>query len=185
MKHLIFALLMGISIVSAAQNGGQNAENNSVKVEYVGNGNVKISNKQTCESVIRFNNSQTEVDLTVPANSFIIQSLPSGIQALLVKAKAATNCGSTDFGWVELNIVTPLKFISKTAKYLPDTDELLVTFTISDSYNVNRVEIEISIDGGHTYRSMGLVWPMFIIPNKPVSYKIKCSDIRNYFNSKQ
>lgn len=174
---------MGVSIISAAQNGGQNAENNSVKLEYVGGGKVKVYNKQSCDAIIRLNDSQTESDLQIPGSGFVLYSLPTAAPSFLVKAKSTTNCGGTDFGWVELNISTPLKFISKSAKYLPETDELLVTIVIADAYNVNRVEIEVSIDGGHTYRSMGLVWPTFIIPNKPVSYKIKCSDIRNYINS--
>lgn len=183
MKHLISALLTVISIVSMAQNGGQFAENGSVKLEYAGGGKVRVYNKQTCESVIRVNNSQTETDLTIPGNSFSLYSLPTGISTMLVKAKATTNCGSTDFGWAELNVSMPLKFLSKSAKYLPYTDELLVTITIADAVNVNRIELLVSVDEGHTFRTMGLVLPTFIIPNTPISYKIKCSDIRNYYNS--
>lgn len=184
MKHLIFTLLMGLSLISNAQNGGQYSENGSVKLEYVGGGKVRLYNKQACDAVIRLNDSQTETQLPVSANSSTLYTLPPGT-TMLVKAKTTTNCGGTDFGWVELNVVTPLKFISKSVKYLSETDELLITLVISDAYNVNRIELEISVDEGHTYRSMGIVFPQFIIPNKPISCKIKCSDIRNYFKSQQ
>ena len=96
MRILILALLIGISINGMAQNGGQYPENNSVKLEWSGT-DAKITNKQNIESVFRVAYLQTEVEITIPANSSYIHSLPAAVAT--VKAKWITNGGNTDFGW--------------------------------------------------------------------------------------
>ena len=187
MKHLnlVLALLLAISISGMAQNGGQFPENGSVKLEYAGGGKVKVYNKQTGEAVIKVDDGITNVDLTVPASSFVLFTISNGLTAnFTVKARTTTNLGSTDLGVVELFIANlPLKFISKKVEYLEKTDEILVTLVVTDVVNVNRVEIEISVDEGHTYKSFGLVLPTFLIHDKPILYRLNASYIRSFWKS--
>jgi hypothetical protein len=61
MKNLISTLFCLFFITAGmSQNGGQYPENNSVKLEYLGGGKIKVTNKQSCESIIHVNDSKTE-----------------------------------------------------------------------------------------------------------------------------
>jgi hypothetical protein len=148
MKHLILAPLIGISINGMAQNGGQYPENNSVKLEYIGGGKVKVTNKQAVTSIIRLNDSQTEGDLSIPANSFALYILPPNLLTNIhIKAKCTTNAGNTDFGWVELYLSSlPLKFVNFN---LTNDYGTLCTakFTVADVVNVKQFYIFVSTDG--------------------------------------
>ncbi len=148
MRILILALLIGISINGMAQNGGQYPENNSVKLEYIGGSKVVVTNKQSCTSVIRLNDSQTEGDITIAGNSSFIYILPINLTTnIRVKAKNTTNCGSTDFGWVELYLSSlPLKFIG--FDLVNDYGPLVtVKFKVAEVVNVHHFNILVSTDG--------------------------------------
>jgi hypothetical protein len=137
-----------MTINGMAQNGGQYPENNSVKLEYIGGGKVKVTNKQAVTSIIRLNDSKTEGDLSIPASSFVIYILPNDLLTNIhIKAKCTTNAGNTDFGWVELFLSSlPLKFVG--FDLVNDYGPLCtVKFTVAEVVNVKQFYILTSTDG--------------------------------------
>ncbi len=178
MKHLnlVLALLLAISLTTMGQNGGQFPENGSVKLEYVGGGKVKVYNKQTCEAVIKVDDGITNVDLTVPAASFVLFTISNGLTAnFTVKAKTTTNCGGTDFGNVELFIASlPLKFVSFNTTRISDT-EFWVNFEIAEAVNVNHFNIKASLDG-KVYRTITILFPDEIQPNRKYLVKVNLAN---------
>lgn len=126
-----------------AQNGGQYPENNSVKLEWVGT-SVKVTNKQSCQSVMKVSYAQSEVDLTIAGNSSMIFMPPAAIAT--IKAKCTTNCGNTDFGWVELTLTAmPIRFTS--FNLVKDYETLYtVKFSIDEAVNVHKYYIMVSKD---------------------------------------
>jgi len=151
MKILIFAILLATTLTTMAQNGGQYPENNSVKLEWSGV-NVKITNKQSCSSVIR----------------------PSGTAD--VKAKNTTNCGNSDYGQVELTLIaTPLKFLSYGFTALGNND-VQAQFETAETVNVKTFNILASKDGVN-YTVVGSIWADTIIPNRKYSIKVNCSSL--------
>ena len=144
MRILIFALFIGISINGMAQNGGQYPENNSVKLEWAGT-SVKVTNKQSCESVIHVSYAQSDVDLTIAGNSSVIFMPPAAVAT--IKAKNTTNCGNSDYGLVELSLTAmPLKFVN--FDLTNDYGTLCtVKFTVAEVDNVHHFNILVSTDG--------------------------------------
>lgn len=173
MKHLISALC-GLLLIfnSMAQNGGQSPENNSVKLEWSGVNAVKITNKQSCTSVIRVSYSNVTTDITILGNSYSILSVPTGTAD--VKAKSTTNCGGTDFGQVELTLqATPLKFVSYGFEPLGNNN-VLASFETAETVNVKTFNILVSKDGVN-YTTVGSIWADTVIPNRKYSIKVNCS----------
>ncbi len=165
---------MGISFSSMAQNGGQYPENNSVKLEWVGT-SVKVTNKQSCESIIRVTYSQSSIDLTIAGNSSVILMPPAAVAT--IKAKNTTNCGNSDFGLVELTlIVTPVKFESFAFEPLGNK-EVLATFKTAETSNIRRYDILMSIDGVH-YTAIDSVKADQVTPNRTYSIKINTSNFK-------
>lgn len=148
MKHLILALLMAISISSFAQNGGQYPENNSVKLEYLGGGKVKVTNKQSCTAIIRLNDGKTEGDISIPGNSFVLYILPAELQTnIRIRAKNTSNCNCPDFGYVELFLSSlPVTFTNYDITKENKTN-VRVNFNIENPVNVGRYEVMVSTDG--------------------------------------
>lgn len=184
MKHLIIAVITALCTLStAAQNGGQYVENNSVKLQFAGliSGNyyVKIINKKSCTGWFKYDYNGQDKEFAIAANDDTLLKVGTSINGV-IKVKNTTRCsGYNDNGWVELCLsVTPLRFVSSTAKFLPDTDQILVEFTVADVSNIDRIVIEVSIDGGKTYRQLGLVWPDPLQPNKNYSVKISAASVR-------
>jgi hypothetical protein len=105
MRKLILSLLMMITITAMAQNGGQAPENNSVKLEFAGFSQTKLWNKQSCEAVIRVKYNNTETDYTIAGNSFVMIPTPLPLK---ITAKTTTNCGSADFGLVQISALLNL-----------------------------------------------------------------------------
>lgn len=169
MKKLILALFGAFLMMNGiAQNGGQFPENNSVKLEWVGT-SVKVTNKQSCDGQIRLTYASTSVDVSVPANSSIIFMPPAGTAT--IKAKALTNCGGTDFGWVELTLIaTPVKFVSFDFKAIGNK-EVLVTFETTETSNIKQYNILISKDGINYYK-IDSVKADLVTPNKTYSIKV-------------
>lgn len=175
MKKSILALFGTLLIfMASAQNGGQFPENNSVKLEWVGT-SVKVTNKQSCDGQIRLTYASTSVDVSVSANSSIIFMPPAAIAT--IKAKALTNCGSTDFGWVELSlIVTPVKFVS--FDFIPiGNKDVLVTFETAETSNIRHYRILISHDGVN-YRAIDSVKADNVTPNRTYSIQINTSQLK-------
>lgn len=184
MKHVILAVITALCTLStSAQNGGQYVENNSVKLQFSGliNGNyyVTITNKKECAGIFKFDYNGATSEFPLPGFGDTLLKVGTSIQGV-VKTKSTAHCsGYNDNGWVELCLsVTPLRFIKSSAEFLPTTDEILVQFTVADVSNIDRIIIEVSIDGGKTYRQLGLVWPDALQPNKAYSVKISAASVR-------
>lgn len=175
MKNLITSLLGTILMLSAiAQNGGQYPENNSVKLEWAGT-SVKVTNKQSCQSVIRISYAQSEVDVTIAGNSSLIFMPPAVVSTL--KAKCLTNCGSTDFGWVELKLTAmPVKFVSFDFRALGNK-EVLVTFETTETSHIRTYRILISTDGAN-YKAIDSVNADQITPNRKYTIKTNTSTFK-------
>lgn len=168
MKHFILSLLGTILMMTGmAQNGGQYPENNSVKLEWSGT-SVKITNKQSCESVIRVSYAQSTINMTIPSNSSVIFMPPAGVAA--VKAKNTTNCGDSDYGLVELTLTAmPVKFVSFDFQPLGNK-EVLATFETAETSNVKMYRILISTDGVN-YNVIDSVKADLVTPNRKYSIK--------------
>jgi len=175
MKHLIFALLMGIGIASMAQNGGQYPENNTAKLEYMGGGKIKIINKQSFPCDFKVNDSKTESDITIPANSNYLYQLPPDLLTNIhFKVKCVTNNGITDLGWIELFLTSlPLKFVSFSTTRISDT-EFWVDFEVAEVTNVKQFNIKASLDA-KVWKVITILFPDEIQPNRKYSVKINLS----------
>lgn len=114
MKRLlsIIVLLFVIAQLNAqttlSGNGGQYAENGSVKLQFGGliSGRLvwlKVWNKQNCTANMRVSNGSERVMNNITPNSYDTIQITVPID-YKIKAKTTTNCGGTDFGWVELVI---------------------------------------------------------------------------------
>jgi hypothetical protein len=176
MKFLILAILGSFLISTGmAQNGGQYPENNSVKLEWVGT-SVKITNKQSCESVIKVSYAHTDVDLTIAGNSSVIFMPPAAVAT--IKAKSTTNCGATDFGLVELSLSSmPVKFAS--FDFTPvGNKEVSVTFETAETSNIKTYYILISKDGIN-YQRIDSVPADNVIQNRRYSKRVNTSTFKN------
>lgn len=175
MKFLILALLGSFLISTGmAQNGGQYPENNSVKLEWAGT-SVKITNKQSCQSVIKVMYAQSEVDLTIPGNSSVIFMPPAAVA--IIKAKSTTNCGGTDFGLVELSLsAMPVKFVS--FDFAPiGNKEVSVTFETAETSNIRAYYILISKDGIN-YQRIDSIPADKVIQNRKYSITVNTSPFK-------
>lgn len=175
MKKLITALFAFILMMTGkAQNGGQYPENNSIKLEWSGT-SVLVTNKQSCESVIRVSYAQSTVDLTIPGNSSVLFMPPAAVAT--IKAKNTTNCGNSDFGLVELNLTAmPVKFASFYFTAIGNK-EVLVTFETAETSNIRHYRILISTDGVN-YRAIDSVKADLVTPNRTYSIKVNTSTFK-------
>lgn len=173
MKFLILALLGSFLInTGMAQNGGQYPENGSVKLEWVGT-SVKVTNKQTCESIIKVSYAQSDVDLTIAGNSSVIFMPPAAVAT--IKAKSTTNCGGTDFGQVELHLsAMPLKFVSYDFTAVGNK-EVLATFETAETSNVSKYYVLISTDGV-SYHRIDSIKADQVTPNRKYSIKVNTAN---------
>lgn len=184
MKHLIIAVIAALCTLSTtAQNGGQYPENDNIRLEWAGkiglNYFERIVNKKSCAVTIKVEYDGNITNITIPANSnYMFDCGP----VLLSNLKAKTiqlNCGSPDNGWVEFCLTAmSLRFVSSSATYDKGKDEVLVTFTVADVSNIDRIIVELSVDGGKTYKQLGLVWPEALQGNKTYSVRISAAAIR-------
>ncbi len=174
MKHFILIASLLITFSGMAQNGGQYPENNSVKLEWSGT-NANITNKQNIESVFRVAYLQTEVEITIPANSSYIHSLPAAVAT--VKAKCITNGGNTDFGWVELSLsAMPVKFVSFGFTAIGNK-KVLVEFTTAETSNIRQYNVLMSTDGIH-YVCIDSIKADAVTPNRKYSHTINTSTFK-------
>lgn len=172
----VFTLLFSfiLSLTLSAQNGGQMNENNSTKIEHIGYDNnqiiVRVTNKQSCAADMRITyGSESRVKLIqgLQSDTFKIVS-PANSK---VRAKTETNCGSADFGQVEItvNSTLPVKFeYFKVTKL--EGRQIQIEFKASDAVGEDRFNIQVSEDG-KTFRTVAVVLPYPIQENQ--LYKIK------------
>lgn len=110
MKKIIIFILLIISLLSNAQNGGQFFENNVIRINYLGYSNglhsFTVCNKQDCEARIRTKADQdVAIDIMVKALECetVYVARPTNMNVLF-RAKAETSCISRpDMGWLEIN----------------------------------------------------------------------------------
>lgn len=169
MKTLLL-LLICAPIFCLAQNGGQYAENDFGKLEYLGyqNGNytVKITNKQTCAVSIKTTWLSKDTTFGVNGSTTITVQLP-GSGSITIKSKPLTRCaGYGDMGWLEISTPAslPITFKSiRTEKLGPN--KVKVIFDVADVSGVNTYNIQLSTDGIN-YKNIAVVFPDDTQPNK-------------------
>lgn len=128
-------------------NGGQTYQNSNLKIEYIGNSKILVTNKQAITGSFKIQDTKHDSTITIVAGGtgifYIDPSLTANID---VKGKALTNCGG-DCGWVELFISTlPLKFLNVGTERISDT-EFYVNFETAEVTNVKEIYIKVSLDG--------------------------------------
>lgn len=182
MKQLLTALLCSLlSIVGLSQNGGQNNENNVLKITYVGwvNGEHKVNlqNKLNCEVTATYNFDGTTADVTLPALTTITLT-KTAPQSSVLNAKAKKRSGATcialpDNGWVEVFTVfsLPIKFISISGKRI-NKEAIELTFEAEEDSDLKYYVIKVSNDGVN-YRNVKVVFPDGIISSKKYTITIK------------
>lgn len=130
MKMRFFmCVLTLISATSFAQtvtggNGGQYAENNFAKFNYVTyqNGKYVVShtNKQVCNTQFEFNWLGKDSVITIPANTTKVIELPgTAVANTKIRSRPLDRCsGDCDMGWLEIwsPITLPMQFKSFSAK---------------------------------------------------------------------
>lgn len=158
-------MILIFSLSVSGQNGGQSPENNSVKLEYAGFQQVRVTNKQECTAVIRVDYSGTVFTRTIPGNSSILVATP---QVGLFKAKTTTNCGVADFGFVELSLTSqllPVRFVKFSANPQGYGNKVLISFEIAEATDVKQFNVQLSRDGS-TWQTFTIIWPDNLQINK-------------------
>lgn len=184
MKHLIIAVIMALcTLATTAQNGGQYPENDNIRLEWLGkvgaNYFERIANKKSCAVTVKIEYNHTFTEVIIPAHGNydlnLGPTLLSGVRAKTIQV----NCGAPDNGWIEFSLTAmPMRFVSSNATYDKVKDEVLVTFTVADVTKIDRIIVELSVDGGKTYKQLGLVWPENIQGNKTYNVRISAAAIR-------
>lgn len=173
MKRLFLTLCITVaSLFAAAQNGGQHNENGAVRLDYIGlvNGSYKalITNKLNKQAIIKVDYKNQFTDHTLAANSSVYYDLGAQPTSFLLRAKSLM-CGGSDCGWVEL-CLTGLPVTFKNVSFELATNTL--KFEVVDVFNVSHFNIQLSVDGGKTYKNIALVFPDPLQPNTTYSVKL-------------
>ena len=179
MKHLLaFLLCATIAFTAYPQNGGQAHENAALKIEYVGKIGtryyVKITNKQNCWAWEKINlNGNTDDVLIAPNYYYLVNLGTNPPSAFTLKAKASTDCGCGDMGWVEFRFGSlPLKFKSiRFERNTVDKNKGTLYLEVTDVVNVKHVAIRAWLDV-NTKVQIGLFWPDPLTPNTIYQYPI-------------
>lgn len=183
MKQLLITVLCTLlSIVGLSQNGGQNTENNVLRIVYVGwksgEHKVLLQNKLNCEVTVTYNFDGATADVVLPAlgTTTLSKAAPHGT-VLSAKAKrrsGATCISSPDNGWVEVSTIlnsVPIKFKSIRGSRI-DRSTIEVTFEAEEDSDLKYYTIKVSNDGIN-YREVGVVLPDGIISSKTYTVTVK------------
>lgn len=180
MRKLILLMAFVASVTTlCAQNGGQANENNSVRIEFAGategKAVIKAYNKQGCAADIKVSVNNVSFIKTIAANaSDTFQFAGPFVGTTRIQAKTQTNCGSADFGNVELSLELgslPIKFRSVVSKRLaPDLIE--ITFDVEEAEGINYYNVQVSRDG-RRWKTYTVVFPDTTRPNTVYKIKIK------------
>jgi hypothetical protein len=142
-------LLLCFPLMGFSQNGGQKAENESLRLEIVGSiGSktiIKVTNKQNCTTDIKFyHDGVTDIKTFQPSASDTFQITLADCS---IKAKSTTNCGNANIGWVEWNICValPVKFEWIKNKVI-DSHTVQVQFKLEE-VDGTELYIQVSTDG--------------------------------------
>lgn len=181
MKQLLILLLsVLISTAGFSQNGGQYFENNSVKVTVIAKSNgyyAGVTSKQSCISDFKVAYTTTTT-INLPANGYGEVFLGTNFTGK-VKVKAETQCGNTDYGWVEASLsLVPLTFVGNPiVSYDKTTDYVFIKIAITNVRNVKYLKFRVSFDEGRTKKPIGLVFLDYTNLDAVYTYKIKRTDI--------
>lgn len=183
MKQFLMALLCSlISFAGLSQNGGQNSENNVLKITYTGWSNgehiVTLQNKVNCSIVATYNFDGVTVDVTIPALSSVVLTKAAPQSSTLnakARRKSGANCiSSPDNGWVEITttgVVLPIRFISFAARRL-SSGAIQITFTCEEDNTIDRYKVKVSLDA-ETWKEVLLIFPNGIQGLKTYTATIK------------
>lgn len=172
MKRLLLTLCITIaSLLAIAQNGGQFNQNGAVRIDYVGlqNGTYKalVTNRLNTQAIIKIDYLNQFTNITVAANGSAYFDLGAQVTSFVLRAKSLM-CGGNDCGWVELCFTNlPAKFKNASFEYTTG----ILSFEVTDVFNVSHFNIQLSVDGGKTYKNIALVFPDALKPSQ--LYKIK------------
>lgn len=153
-KTLITGLFIGISLITNAQNGGQDNENGTAKVEYLGNAQngqaiIRLTNKQSCQAQMRLTydgRHRTKSIAALCSDTFQI----TRVCECEVKAKPLTNCGGANMGQVETSICQILAIKFEYIKVRRVSEGVFeVEFKALDTDGEDRFNIQLSKDGRH------------------------------------
>lgn len=173
MKKTLLAL-MCLPFASLAQNGGQIAENESLKLQIVGHSGTKtviqVTNKQSCATDIRFYHdgvTDTKTFQALARDTFQVT-----LSDCSIKAKPVTNCGGANMGWVEWNVCValPIKFEWITTTQL-DKNTIEVKFKPS-VVEGKEFYIQLSTDGLN-FKRVAVILPSDVQVGQIYSAKIK------------
>lgn len=146
MKTIIGLVLLLISTVIYGQNGGQYAENSSVKITQLvstipGKVVIQVTNKQSCSADIRISyDNEHRVKSIYSIDTFQI-TIPSNGK---VRAKAETNCGFADYGQVELNLNAslPISYVNLSGRWIND-NTIQLYIKVGEVTGNNSIKIQI------------------------------------------
>lgn len=150
---LICALIPLFSMAQSG-NGGQSAENNFGRLEYVGYSNgeyvLSATNKQTCTATHKFEWLGKDSTISLLPNTPTIIRLPGNAVAhTKIKSKPLDRCepGSSDMGFLEVISPTALavKFNYFEGTLLPD-NRLKLHFSVEDTDKEGKFTISVSFD---------------------------------------
>jgi len=173
MKKTLLAL-MCLPLVSLAQNGGQIAENESLKLQIVGSvGNktiIQVTNKQHCVTDIKFYHDG--ITTTKQFNCLASDTFQVTLADCSVKAKPLSNCGGANMGWVEWNVCValPIKFEWITTTQL-DKNTIEVKFKPS-VVEGKEFYIQVSSDGLN-FKRAAIILPKDVQVGQIYSAKVK------------
>ena len=173
MKKTLLALLC-LPMSLLAQNGGQQAENESLRLELNGSIGtktiIKVTNKQTCTTDIKFYHDGVIDTKTFPPLSS--DTFQVTLADCSVKAKPTTNCGNANMGWVEWNVCValPIKF-----EWITTTQ--IDKYTIEVKFKPTSIEgkefyIQLSTDGLN-FKRVAIILPTNVQIGQIYSAKIK------------
>jgi len=172
---LITLMITFLHSYSYSQNGGNSAENESLRAELGGTtidyqAIIIVTNKQCCTSTVKFYHNGNTREKTISAlcsDTFRI-TLPE----CSIKVKPRTNCGGANMGWVELNVcqALPMRFEYIKTKQISKT-EILVEFKPLE-IDGKFFYIQFSKDGLN-FQRVQVILPENIQVGKVYSTKIK------------
>jgi hypothetical protein len=152
---ILICALFPLFSMAQSGNGGQSAENNFGKLEYVGYSNgeyvLNVTNKQTCTVNIKLEWLTEDSVISIAPNLPTIIRLPGAAVAnTKIKSKPLDRCepGSSDMGYLE--IWTPIS-LPITFNYFRGTlislSKMKLEFSVEDTDNEGKFTIQVSFDG--------------------------------------
>lgn len=151
---LICALIPFYSMAQTG-NGGQSAENNFGKLEYVGYSNgeyvLTATNKQSCTVNIKLEWLNHDSVISFAPNLPTIIRLPgAAVGNTKIKSKPLDRCesGSSDMGYLEIwsPVSLPITFNYFRGTTISPT-KMKLEFDVSDTDNDGKFTIQVSFDG--------------------------------------